>query len=115
MNVTALRIGAVAVLAVVVFVAPGARAATPPPEFIVTVYAQGEAVNALVASDGKPQNAFVKLGAKHDFDFARTPSRYKFEISACGRVQARTLIVPPGHPGALITVYRGCSITIGRR
>jgi hypothetical protein len=112
----ALRMSVLIALAAGTVGAPARAAeATPPPEFVVTVQAQGEAVNARIVADGKAESAFVKLGSKITFAFAVTPAKYEFAITGCGHTQTRTLLVPPGHPGAVITVHKGCALTIGGR
>ncbi len=92
-----------------------ARAGSNPP-LVVEVYAQDEGVNARVTvpnHDG--QSVFVKLGERHEFELPFGITKYTFAISGCGKVQTKTLTIPVGHGGALITVYRGCTLAISAR
>lgn len=90
-------------------------AATPPPIYTVTVYASGAPVSAKLVADGVTQTASVTLGKKVTFDYDTVPAKLLFEIAGCGRTQSKTILVPPGHPGALFTIHAGCLIEIGSR
>jgi hypothetical protein len=103
--------------AVGVLIAPAAHAAkaTPTPGFFVDVYAQGEPVTAIVTAHDKSITLPVKLGETEEFAFPVGVTKYTFEIIGCGRHQVKTLMVPVGHPGAKVTVYKGCTLGIEGR
>jgi len=90
-------------------------AATPPPIYTITVYASGAQVHAKFVADGVTQTAFVPLGKKLTFDYDVVPAKLAFDITGCGRTQSKTIVVPPGHPGALFTIHANCLIVIGSR
>lgn len=90
-------------------------AATPPPIYTITVYALNAHVNAKFVADGVTQTAAVHLGKKVNFDYDSVPGKLTFDITGCGRTQSRTIIVPPGHPGALFTIRTNCLIEITSR
>jgi hypothetical protein len=90
-------------------------AATPPPEYTITVDATGAQVTAKFVVDGKTQSAVVYAGKKHTFDYDSVPGKVTFDITGCGRSQSKTIIVPAGHPGAVFTIHAGCLIQITSR
>jgi hypothetical protein len=117
MNGIALRTLSVFAFAACVLIAPAAHAAkaTPKPGFFVDVYAQGEHVTAVVTAHDRSITLPVRLGETEEFDFPVGVTKYTFEIIGCGRHQTKTLMVPVGHPGAKITVYKGCALVISGR
>jgi len=96
-----------AILALVVGIA-----AIPPPVYTITVYAMSAQVTAKFVADGVTQTAVVYLGKKVNFDYDSVPGKLIFDISGCGRTQSKTIIVPPGHPGAVFTILTNCLIAI---
>ena len=90
-------------------------AATPPPIYTITVSAPSAQVTATFVADGVTQTAVVRLGKKVTFDYDSVPGKLMFDITGCGRSQSKTIIVPPGHPGALFTIHANCLIQITSR
>jgi hypothetical protein len=99
-----------AILALVVGIA-----ATPPPVYTITVNAMSAQVSAKFVADGVTQTAIVYLGKKVTFDYDTVPGKLTFDITGCGRSQSKTIIVPPGHPGANFTIHTNCLIEITGR
>ncbi len=115
MTTVALRVSMLLAILVCTIGAP-ARAGSSAPPFVVEVYARDESVNArITVPNQRDETAFVPTSKRHEFEFPLGVTKYTFSISGCGKVQTKTLTVPVGHGGTLITVYRGCSLFITGR